>query len=341
VQGEGGMHTAGPRRRRQQKRAGSTVKWFPWFLGIAILAAVVLVALHSSEQRQFLDLVQHARPLWIVWALVLQSLTYLSQGEVWRLITRAAGTHVSLARAYKLSLTKLFVDQAIPSAGISGTVAITKGLERAGVPRSAVASGVVVSTTSYYTAYLMSLAAALYVAASRGHAHAFILVVSLLFCVFAVGLTWTVLSLPGRQGSKLARTLKKIPVVRKAIKVISEAKPELAHNPKLLLGATALQLSIILLDVATIDCLIRSLSVKPSIPGVFASFMLSTLLRDVGIVPGGLGIYEAASVITLKLAGIPVAAALSATLLFRGLSFWLPMVPGIVFSRSAVRGHRK
>jgi len=335
------MQTAGPRRRRQEGRSGSALKWFPWFLGIAILAAVVLIAFHSKEQLQFLELVRHARPLWMLWAILLQSLTYLSQGEVWRMITRAAGSHVSLAKAYKLSLTKLFVDQAIPSAGISGTVAITKGLEKAGVPRSAVASGVVVSTTSYYIAYLMSLAAALYVAASRGHAHTFILVISLLFALFAVGLTWTVLSLPGRQGSKLARTLKKIPVVRKAIKVISEAKPELTHNPKLLLGTTALQLSIILLDVATMVCLLRSLSVKPSIPGVFASFMLSTLLRDVGIIPGGLGIYEAASVITLKLAGIPVAAALPATLLYRGLSFWLPMVPGIVFSRSAVRGKSK
>jgi len=40
-------------------------------------------------------------------------------------------------------------------------------------------------------------------------------------------------------------------------------------------------------------------------------------------------------VVTLKIAGVPVAVALAATLLFRGLSFWLPMVPGLVFSRGA------
>jgi hypothetical protein len=44
---------------------------------------------------------------------------------------------------------------------------------------------------------------------------------------------------------------------------------------------------------------------------------------------GGLGAFEAASVLTLKVAGV----SLAATLLFRGLSFWLPMVPGLVFSR--------
>jgi Mg2+-importing ATPase len=62
-----------------------------------------------------------------------------------------------------------------------------------------------------------------------------------------------------------------------------------------------------------------------SLAGVFASFMVSTLLRTISIVPGGLGIFEAASVMTLKLAGVSVPVALAATLLFRGLSVWLPM----------------
>src|SRR4029079_15403130 len=47
-----------------------------------------------------------------------------------------------------------------------------------------------------------------------------------------------------------------------------------------------------------------------------------------GIVPDGLGTFEATSVSMLRMVGIDVAVALSATLLFRGLSFWLPMLPG-------------
>jgi len=58
---------------------------------------------------------------------------------------------------------------------------------------------------------------------------------------------------------------------------------------------------------------------------VFASFMLSTLARTLGVVPGGLGVFEAVSVTTLKLIGVPVAAGLAATLLFRVFTFWLPI----------------
>ena len=78
--------------------------------------------------------------------------------------------------------------------------------------------------------------------------------------------------------------------------------------------------------------LLASLGEAAPVAGVFASFMISTLFRTVSVVPGGLGTFEAASVFTLKLAGVPVAVALSATLLFRGLSFWLPMLPGLYFA---------
>ena len=55
-----------------------------------------------------------------------------------------------------------------------------------------------------------------------------------------------------------------------------------------------------------------------------------------GIVPGGLGTFEAASVVTLRMVGVDIAVALAATLLFRGLSFWLPMLPGYWFSLRAI-----
>lgn len=73
------------------------------------------------------------------------------------------------------------------------------------------------------------------------------------------------------------------------------------------------------------------------VTAVFASFMIASLVRTLGVVPGGLGTFEATSVIALTLTGISSAAALAATLLFRGLSFWLPMGPGFVASRAALR----
>jgi Mg2+-importing ATPase len=64
--------------------------------------------------------------------------------------------------------------------------------------------------------------------------------------------------------------------------------------------------------------------------------MISSLVRSMGFVPGGLGTFEAASVLTLRMTGATLSVALAATLLFRGLSFWLPMLPGLWYSRRVV-----
>ena len=46
--------------------------------------------------------------------------------------------------------------------------------------------------------------------------------------------------------------------------------------------------------------------------------------------PGGLGFVEAGLVGTLRLAAVPAADALTATLLYRIVAFWLPLPAGAV-----------
>jgi Mg2+-importing ATPase len=117
---------------------------------------------------------------------------------------------------------------------------------------------------------------------------------------------------------------------------LEAADPTLARRPRLLLEAVVYHLVVFLLDVASMWALIRAVGAVAEPADVFASFMLSSLVRTVGFVPGGLGLYEAASILTLRLVGLSTATALAATLLFRGLSFWLPMVPGMWASREAL-----
>ena len=98
---------------------------------------------------------------------------------------------------------------------------------------------------------------------------------------------------------------------------------------------------IFLLDAATIWVAARALGVTASVGGVFSSFMVSNLFRTIGIIPGGLGTFETASVMSLKSIGLPLSVGLSATLLFRGLSFWLPMIPGLICSRRLLRNQHE
>jgi len=310
-----------------------TARWFPWLLGAAALAAVVLVVLHATEERAFAALLEQVRPWWLLWAVGLQAATYVAQAEVWRIVLRRAGAHLPFGIACRLSLAKLFVDQALPSLGVSGAVVVTQALEARGQPRSAVMATVAVDLASYFAAYVLSLAVALAILVSQGQASALVLAVATLFFVFGTSLAIAVLSLSGRVPGAWTGRLLKVPGIGRAVTLLLQAEPHLVRNPSVLARSTVLQLLIVVLDAATIWVLVRALGTAASPGAVFASFMISSLLRTFGFMPGGLGVFEAASVATLALAGIPVPVGLSATLLFRGLSFWLPMLPGLALSR--------
>ena len=93
--------------------------------------------------------------------------------------------------------------------------------------------------------------------------------------------------------------------------------------------ASCYQALTFLLDAATLWMLMRSLGAIAPFSQIFACFMIANLFRTVSFIPGGLGTFEAAALYMMKSAGVPVGVGLAAALLFRGITFFLPMAPGM------------
>jgi Mg2+-importing ATPase len=321
-------------------RAAHAAAWLPWVLGLALLGAVVVAAFHYSEERDFVRLAKRAEPAWLALAVLLQLGTYATQGGIWRRVTTVAGHSLPLGAAFELSLAKLFADQALPSGGLSSSILIARALARRDLPAATVQAAVLVNVASYQLAYVVGLSVALVIMAWRRQTSALVLITSALFLLFSLGVSGLVLGLAGRHHERLAHRLDRFPLLRRTVEFVAAADARLVRSPRVLAEAIGLQGGIMLLDAATVWALIRALGVRASAPGVYASFMVASLFRAMGLVPGGLGTFEATSVVTLRLVGVDLAVALSATLLFRGLSFWLPMLPGYWFSRRALSAGR-
>jgi uncharacterized protein (TIRG00374 family) len=73
---------------------------------------------------------------------------------------------------------------------------------------------------------------------------------------------------------------------------------------------------------------LRAVGAAPRPSLVVLAYAFAELLALIPFTPGGLGFVEAGLVGTLTLAGIPAAAALAATLLYRLVSYWLPIPAG-------------
>jgi uncharacterized protein (TIRG00374 family) len=79
---------------------------------------------------------------------------------------------------------------------------------------------------------------------------------------------------------------------------------------------------------------VRAFSSQGSIAAIFFVYLAGATLGQAAPTPGGLGVVEAALAAGLTAAGVDSALAVSATLLFRFMTFWLPTVPGWFAFRS-------
>jgi uncharacterized membrane protein YbhN (UPF0104 family) len=73
----------------------------------------------------------------------------------------------------------------------------------------------------------------------------------------------------------------------------------------------------------------------------YTAFMMASIAVILGPIPMGLGSFEAVSIGMLRAMGVPFEAALSATLLFRGYTLWVPLIPGMFAARRQLKRKTK
>lgn len=307
-----------------------------WFAGLLLISALILIVTHYGELEQFANLLRQAEPAWLLVALLLQLATYVSVAAVWYLALRRAGQRQGFLGLVPLGIAKLFSDQAMPSAGMSGTAFFVAALNRRGVPAPLCMATLLSSLVAYYSAYLLAACISLLVLWYDHAIHAWILGVAALFCGVAVGIPAGALWLRGR-GRQAPPPLMKIPGFANLSKAVASASDELLHDTALILAATVFHAAVFVLDAATLWVMLQVVGVPVSFWVAFPSFMFASMVMTVGPIPLGLGSFEVTCVSMLGLLGVPIEAALAATLLLRGFTVWLPMLPGIWLARRGLR----
>jgi uncharacterized protein (TIRG00374 family) len=81
-------------------------------------------------------------------------------------------------------------------------------------------------------------------------------------------------------------------------------------------------------DYLALLAALRAVGADPRPSLVLLAYTAAEVLALIPFTPGGLGFVEAGLVGTLRLAGVPAADALAATLLYRIVAFWLPLPAG-------------
>ena len=317
-----------------QPRAKRT-RWlrFSWLFGVLILAALVSVVLQYTDIEQFGRLIKAANPEWLLLAGVTQAGTYVCAALVWGRTLGRAGYPQTIFSLLRLGVAKLFTDQAMPSGGLSGTLLVVRGLGRRNIPLNVAMAALLVGLVSFYAAYLTVVIASLGVLWWHHQVNPLFLAGVTAFASFAVLVPAAVLWLRRWANGNPPRWLTRLPHMATLLDALSEAPADLLRSPTLLIETSALQLAVFVCDGLTFWLVFRALGQTPDFWIPIVSFVMASVAASIGPDPIGLGTFEAGAVGALSLLGMPVATGLAATLVMRGLTFWLPMAPGIWLAR--------
>lgn len=308
-------------------------------VGLMLFLAVVAFVVHFGDIEKFTELLEAAEPRWLILAVLLQAATYVCAASQLHRTLRYAGTPQPLAKLMPLGIAKLFTDQILPTGGVGGTLLVMTGLRRRGIPEDKAMAALLVGFVAYYSAYLIAVLTAVVVLWATHHVARAILVGSAIFCVVAVLLPLSVIWLRCRSEDwELPRYLR-LPGLQSLIALIRRAPGGLLSNPALMTATVLTQLAIFVLDGATLWVMLHAIGQGTDLSVAYAAFITASVAATIGLIPTGLGTFEAAGIAALTLLGVGIEPAFTAILLLRGFTTWLPLVPGFWLARREIHGH--
>ena len=315
--------------------------WRAWLLGALLAAAVVFAAFHWGDVKQFANLVAHARPLWLLAAFAAQLLTYVALAAEWLVVLRACNCRITLPKLLPLTLTKHFADQMVPTAGMSGNVVVVDRLRQLGASRKVAIAAVILTIISYYASYAIAAVGVLFLLWLMSEDSWAMVGLILVFLVVAAGIPSLALWLQKKGQRAIPKWLRNVGPIRELFDMIGEAPAKLVRSGELITQLSILNGITFALDGLTMQFCLFALGVHVPFAAAFIAFIMASIVVTLGPIPMGLGSFEAVSIGTLRLAGIPFEAALSATLLFRGFTLWLPLIPGMIAARRDLKNRPK
>lgn len=310
--------------------------WRRWFFGLVLIAALVGAVLHWGEIERFGQMLRQVRPAWLALAAGLQISTYVCVAAGWWAVLRRAGTPQPLPRLTRIAVTKLFADQALPTAGMGGNVLLVDQLTRMGAEQGGAVAALILSMIGFYAAYAVFAIAMLVLLWSHHHATPLMAGLVSAFLVVAVAIPALALWLRRRGKGPLPAWLDRIHMVRGLLDTVAQAPGDLLRDRSLLVQVTACNALVFLADAATLQACLNALGQGAGFGTSFMAAMMAAIVVTLGPLPLGLGSFEATCVATLRLLDVPFETAFAATMLMRVLTLWLPLLPGLFLLRGAL-----
>lgn len=292
------------------------------------LLAVFCIAFWSKQRDEFAtlgDLLGDIGLWWLLAALALVPLALALTVEIYHTLLRRLGAPVSRADVWRVRLRGLAVAMAGPFGGPSSIAVFVNGLAARGVSLGDGVLVVMLSSMVGYAAFIVLLVPLILLlqlegrlpssalGAAAGLAIAFgLLILALWRALRSPAPPWLQRRLPARLNSSLEHAIN--------------------HRLRLrdFVWPCALAVAIDVVNAATLALLLAALGQPPPLTATLVGTEVGTLFTVIAPIFQGFGVVEVSLTVILERFGVPAVTALSATLLYRACSMWLPLLAGLL-----------
>ncbi|MHB8114167.1 MAG: lysylphosphatidylglycerol synthase transmembrane domain-containing protein [Bellilinea sp.] len=323
-----------------------------FIVALIILLAIIFLITSFSELRQIGLVLQKGNILVIGLAVLIEIGWILVLGRSFQTLFRIVGIHKELLPLARLVAAVNFVNIVAPSAGVSGMAVIYSDALKNGHSSARVTVGSLLFLLFDYFGLLTIIFVGLIILFLRNTLNAADVIAFALFLILALTLGG-ILYLASRSQSRLiqvvtliARTVNKIARPFRKHEVLGEENARifaceivegvqaLHHVRRGWLRPLLLTLLNKLLLVSILGVIFLAFKVPTTVAVVVAGFSIAYLFVIISPTPAGVGIVEGVMTLVLKSLGIPLEAAMVVTLAYRSVTFWFPLLLGMISFRS-------
>lgn len=286
-------------------------------------AGVVVVIPQLGELQASLATLSGVEPVWVAAGLALVATRYAMAVIS---LQAAVDRPIPFGPTLLVQLASSFIGRLTPE-GLGWLVLNQRYLERAGLPRSA---GIAAIAMKVLAGGLSRVIIALAVVAAIGGGDVPGLQLTRAWpAAFAIVLA---LAVAGSLAVRVTRS--RAPRAMESLQSGARALHAVLTRPSraaVLFGSAA---SLTLLPALALAASVRAVGVEADLASVFAVYLGGSAIASVSPTPGNLGAVEAALTAGLTAIGVPIGPAIAAVLVYRLITFWLPVVPGFLAFRA-------
>lgn len=330
-----------------------------FIIALALLLGIVFILTKLAEVQAIIATLKRGEMRFVFLALGVEAVWIVNVAALYQKIYRAMGLQESIKRLVLLASASFFVNVVAPSGvGMGGIAVLISEARRQGYSSGRVILAGVLFVLFDYVGFLCVLTLGLLVLVRRNTLNSPELLASIFLFLVALALALVIWS-GMRSADALGRVLcwasrwvnrllhpfihREYLSEKRALLFAREASDglhQMRRRPRYLLAPTLLTLSSKALLTLVLALMFMAFQVPFSAGTLIAGFSIGYLFMVVSPTPAGIGVVEGVLTLALGSLHVPIGAATVVALSYRGITFWVPLLVGMVSFRWLSHGKK-